>query len=158
MNDEEPIAQAVLVESEPEVVPVLDSVDDYLKFLHAVRRVRPSHRQRIPAHLASATCNLQPIWDSDTHRALPMTAEDTERLAKGFLTEAQWKQLNERGDVDFAYSPEFGRFPCLRRSSAFGRRHGLPHHQYPHPLSHGTRACPRRFRTLLAVTITASSW
>jgi twitching motility protein PilT len=120
MNDEEPIAQAVLIESEPEVVPVLDSVDDYLKFC--------MQYDASDLHIASASPpiwrrygNLQPIWDSDTHRALPMTAEDTERLAKGFLTEVQWKQLNERGDVDFAYSPEFGRF----RASVVRQRLGI---------------------------------
>jgi twitching motility protein PilT len=43
------------------------------------------------------------------------------RLAYGFLGEAQTKQLEARGDVDFAYSPAFGRF----RSSVVQQRLGI---------------------------------
>ena len=50
--------------------------------------------------------NLQPIWPD----APKLTAGDTAALAAGFLTEAQKTQLEERGDVDFAYANEFGRF------------------------------------------------
>ncbi len=49
---------------------------------------------------------LEPIW----LKAPVLTAEDTKKLAFGFLDEAQIEQLNTRGDVDFAYSNEFGRF------------------------------------------------
>jgi len=49
---------------------------------------------------------LEPIWK----RAPALTAADTERLAMGFLNEKQQAQLAERGDVDFAYSNELGRF------------------------------------------------
>jgi len=52
--------------------------------------------------------NLQPIWNN----AAILTAEDARRLAYGFLGETQVKQLESRGDVDFAYSPDFGRFRC----------------------------------------------
>jgi twitching motility protein PilT len=43
------------------------------------------------------------------------------RLARGFLTDAQLKQLEERGDVDFAYSPGYGRF----RASVVRQRLGV---------------------------------
>jgi twitching motility protein PilT len=49
---------------------------------------------------------LEPIW----LQAEKLTAADTERLAMGFLTEAQRIQLEERGDVDFAYSNADGRY------------------------------------------------
>ncbi len=50
--------------------------------------------------------NLQPIWPD----APKLTAEETAALAVGFLSEAQRAQLEERGDVDFAYANDFGRF------------------------------------------------
>ncbi|MEO7167268.1 MAG: PilT/PilU family type 4a pilus ATPase [Spartobacteria bacterium] len=49
---------------------------------------------------------LQPIWPD----APKLTAADTSALAAGFLNEAQQAIFAERGDVDFAYSTEFGRF------------------------------------------------
>jgi twitching motility protein PilT len=49
---------------------------------------------------------LEPIW----LRADRLTAADTERLAMGFLDEQQKRILLERGDVDFAYATDFGRF------------------------------------------------
>ena len=49
---------------------------------------------------------LEPIW----LRARKLEAPDTERLAMGFLNDAQRQQLAERGDVDFAYQNAFGRF------------------------------------------------
>jgi twitching motility protein PilT len=50
--------------------------------------------------------SLEPIW----LQAPKLTAADTERLAMGFLTDAQKKLLVERGDVDFAYANESGRY------------------------------------------------
>lgn len=50
--------------------------------------------------------SLEPIW----LQAPVLTAEDTERLAFGFLDSTKQAQLLERGDVDFAYSNENGRF------------------------------------------------
>jgi twitching motility protein PilT len=35
---------------------------------------------------------------------------DTEKLAAGFLTAAQWQTIADRGDVSFAYSNSFGRY------------------------------------------------
>jgi len=60
---------------------------------------------------------LEPIWG----RAPKLTAADTERLAMGFLSEPQQKQLLERGDVDFAYSNSLGRF----RTSVVRQRTGF---------------------------------
>lgn len=56
--------------------------------------------------------SLEPIW----RQAPVLTAADTEKLSMGFLTEPQKKQLEERGDVDFAYANAFGRFrTCVVR-------------------------------------------
>ncbi len=60
---------------------------------------------------------LEPIW----LQAPLLTAEDTRRLADGFLTDAQKQLLEERGDVDFAYATEFGRF----RTSVVRHRLGV---------------------------------
>lgn len=61
--------------------------------------------------------NLQPIWDD----APPLTAQETEKLAMGFLTPAQKHHLSDIGDVDFAYANDFGRF----RTSVVRQRLGL---------------------------------
>ena len=60
---------------------------------------------------------LEPIW----RQAPKLTPADTERLAMGFLTEPQQKQLVERGDVDFAYANQLGRF----RTSVVRHRLGV---------------------------------
>lgn len=60
---------------------------------------------------------LAPIWDD--HQAL--TEEDTERLAKSFLSEKEWTRLQEIGDVDFAYANDTGRF----RASVVRQRLGI---------------------------------
>ena len=60
---------------------------------------------------------LEPIW----LQADKLTAEDTRRLAYGFLTEAQQKILEDRGDIDFAYANAIGRF----RASVVRHRLGI---------------------------------
>jgi twitching motility protein PilT len=60
---------------------------------------------------------LQPIWSD----AAKLTSDDTAALAEGFLTDAQKIQLNERGDADFAYANELGRF----RTSVVRQRLGI---------------------------------
>ncbi len=60
---------------------------------------------------------LTPIWDD----APPLTAEDTEKLAMGFLSAAQKHHLADIGDVDFAYANDMGRF----RTSVVRQRLGL---------------------------------
>jgi twitching motility protein PilT len=59
---------------------------------------------------------LEPMWS----QAASLTPADTERLAMGFLNEAQQQQLAERGDVDFAYATDIGRF----RASVVRQRTG----------------------------------
>ena len=49
---------------------------------------------------------LQPIFPD----APRLTAEDTAALAEGFLPDVHKEQLAARGDADFAYATEFGRF------------------------------------------------
>jgi twitching motility protein PilT len=49
---------------------------------------------------------LQPIWPD----APSLTAEQTASLTAGFLSELHRAQLEERGDADFAYANEYGRF------------------------------------------------
>jgi twitching motility protein PilT len=61
--------------------------------------------------------NLEPIW----LQAPKLSAADTERLAMGFLNDAQKLMLQERGDVDFAYANAEGRF----RTSVVRHRLGI---------------------------------
>ncbi|MDQ2918642.1 MAG: PilT/PilU family type 4a pilus ATPase [Verrucomicrobiota bacterium] len=49
---------------------------------------------------------LQPIWPD----APRMTAQETAALAEAFLPDVQKEHLRDRGDADFAYANEFGRF------------------------------------------------
>ena len=49
---------------------------------------------------------LRPIWP-DAQRLKP---EQTQKLADSFLTDAQRTLVNERGDADFAYANEKGRY------------------------------------------------
>jgi twitching motility protein PilT len=60
---------------------------------------------------------LQPMWPD----APPLTSEQTLALAEGFLSDLHKQQLNERGDTDFAYANEFGRY----RTSVVRQRLGL---------------------------------
>jgi twitching motility protein PilT len=60
---------------------------------------------------------LQPIWPG----APKLTANDTVGLAEGFLSDGQKARLSERGDTDFAYANEFGRF----RASVVRQRLGI---------------------------------
>ena len=99
-----------------ETIPTLSTVDEYLQFcmqydasdLHLATGAQPTWRRY---------GNLQPIWNN----AAILTAEDTRRLAYGFLGDPQIKLLEERGDVDFAYQPGYGRF----RSSVVNQRLGI---------------------------------
>ena len=119
MSDhQEAVPVAVVADAPPaeQMVPVLNTVDDYLRFC--------IEYDASDLHLATASPpiwrrfgNLNPIWNN----SLPLTAEDTRRLAYQFLTEAQVKKLEERGDVDFAYSPGYGRF----RASVVQQRLGI---------------------------------
>ncbi len=99
-----------------ETIPPLGHVDEYLKLAQQY--------QVSDVHLAPHTQpkwrrfgNLMPIWEN----AEMLSPEATEALAKGFLPNDKDRMLEERGDVDFAYSPDFGRF----RASVVKTRLGL---------------------------------
>jgi twitching motility protein PilT len=104
------------VVSEAAPAQSLEHVDEYLRKgqesdasdIHLPVNCRPTWRR---------FGNLEPIW----LQAPQLTAQDTERLALGFLDAAQQKMLFERGDVDFAYATSFGRF----RASVVRHRLGL---------------------------------
>lgn len=86
-------------------IPVLDHVDQYVQIgkesdawdVHLGVNAPPMWRRYGV---------FEPIWV----QAPKLTAADTERLAMGFLSEGQKKQLAERGDVDFAYANATGRY------------------------------------------------
>jgi twitching motility protein PilT len=84
---------------------VLDHVDQYLRLgreyecsdVHLATAYPPAWRRY---------GTLSPIW----HDHPPLAEADAERLVKSFLGEKEWNRLQERGDVDFAYSNADGRF------------------------------------------------
>ena len=98
----EPLAVVAVVE---EPVHVLGHVDEYLRIgqdalasdVHLGVNAVPIWRRN---------GNLGPIWN----QADKLTPQDTERLALSFLSDTQKQMLAERGDIDFAYATEFGRF------------------------------------------------
>ncbi|MFT4177452.1 MAG: type IV pilus twitching motility protein PilT [Luteolibacter sp.] len=84
---------------------VLDHVDHYLQLgreydcsdLHLPTAYPPAWRR---------FGQLSPIWTDHP----PLAAADTERLARGFLSDREWNILQERGDIDFAYASPTGRY------------------------------------------------
>lgn len=88
-----------------DTVPVLDHVDEYLRLaqqyqcsdVHIAPFCKPKWRR---------FGLLQPIWEN----AEELTPEQTEHLARVYLPEPELRRLEEKGDVDFAYDPGFGRF------------------------------------------------
>src|ERR687884_106389 len=60
---------------------------------------------------------LRPIWPD----APRLTAAQTLALAEGFLADLHKSHLAERGDADFAYANQFGRF----RTSVVRQRLGV---------------------------------
>ena len=84
---------------------VLDHVDDYLRLgreydcsdVHLPTAFPPAWRR---------FGQLLPIWADHP----PLTEQETEKLARSFLGEREWNRLQEKGDVDFAYSNSEGRF------------------------------------------------
>ncbi len=95
---------------------VLDHVDEYLKLgrefecsdLHLATSYPPAWRR---------FGQLSMIWPD--HQ--PLLPEETERLARSFLTEKEWARLEEKGDIDFAYSSPTGRY----RASVVKQRLGI---------------------------------
>ncbi len=121
MIEETAVVETPEVEQEVEVVnadPIhtLEHVDMYLQVgqqsgasdIHLAVNVKPTWR---------LFGNLEPIW----LQADEITADDTERLAMGFLNDEQKKRLADKGDIDFAYATSFGRF----RASVVRHRLGL---------------------------------
>ena len=119
----QPSTQPTLAEESPESVvvveepiPVLDHVNAYLQFgqdalasdVHLGVNSPPIWRRNGV---------LSPLWPS----AVKLSAQDTERLAMSFLLDPQKKMLAERGDIDFAYATDFGRF----RASVVRQRLGI---------------------------------
>jgi twitching motility protein PilT len=84
---------------------VLDHVDQYLQLgrefdcsdIHLPTAFPPAWRRY---------GQLGPIWPDHP----PLTPDDTARLARSFLGEQEWSRLQEKGDVDFAYAAENGRY------------------------------------------------
>ncbi len=95
---------------------VLDHVDQYLALgreydcsdIHLATSFPPAWRR---------FGQLTPIWED--HQ--PLSSADTQRLARSFLGDAEWNRLQEKGDVDFAYASENGRY----RASVVKQRLGL---------------------------------
>jgi twitching motility protein PilT len=85
--------------------PVLDHVDQYLQLgreykcsdLHLPTAYPPAWRR---------FGHLSPIWTDHG----PLSAADTDRLARSFLSNTEWDRLQERGDIDFAYQNANGRY------------------------------------------------
>lgn len=100
-------AVAVAVVDESPTVAVLGTVDEYLQLAQQYE-VSDLHLATGSPPMWRRYGVLQPIWNE----AALLTAEDTRRLVYNFLPDTHIKTLEKRGDVDFAYSPDFGRFRC----------------------------------------------
>lgn len=95
---------------------VLDHVDQYLRLgqeygcsdIHLATAFPPAWRRN---------GQLLPIWTDHA----PLTEAEVQKLAESFLGDAEWKRLEEKGDVDFAYDNGEGRF----RASVVRQRLGL---------------------------------
>ena len=103
--DQHPENQNDQLGPEEGAVHTLEHVDLYLRVgqessasdIHLAVNCKPTWRR---------FGTLEAIW----LQADLLTAADTQRLADGFLNEAQKRILADRGDVDFAYETSIGRF------------------------------------------------
>lgn len=100
-------ATAVVVVDDTPEVATLSSVDEYLELAQQYD-CSDLHLSTGSAPMWRRYGVLQPIWEN----AAILTADDAQRLAYSFLGETHVKLLEKRGDVDFAYSPSYGRFRC----------------------------------------------
>ncbi len=99
-----------------ETVAVLGHVDEYLKLgqeydasdIHLATAAQPTWRR---------FGSFAPIWPNGG----VLTEAETDKLVDEFLTDKQKEMLEKRGDVDFAYATDFGRF----RASVVRQRLGL---------------------------------
>ena len=89
----------------PDVVQTLEHVDQYL-FIGQQSNASDIHLSVNSRPVWRRNGQLEPIW----LKAPVLSAADTERLALSFLNEEQKKHLADRGDADFAYANQFGRF------------------------------------------------
>ncbi len=88
-----------------DTIAILSHVDEYLRLaqeynvsdVHLAPNTQPKWRR---------FGLLQPIWEN----ADTITPEHSETLARNFLPASELRRLEEKGDVDFAYDPGFGRF------------------------------------------------
>lgn len=95
----------------------LHHLNDYLKLGKEYGASDVHIGVRSPPIMRRNGC-LQPMWPN----AAKFTAEQTERLMMGFISEGQKAILKERGDLDFCYAVEgLGRF----RSSVVRQRTGI---------------------------------
>ena len=86
-------------------IQVFDHIDQYLKYgveyecsdIHIAVGYPPAWRR---------FGKLAPIWPD----APPLLSTDTEKLLRSFIQDKEWHILQERGDVDYAYQSEQGRF------------------------------------------------
>jgi len=84
---------------------VLNHVDEYLKLarvfacsdLHLATAFPPAWRRY---------GELTPIWPDHP----PLEAEQAEKLVRSFLGDSEWQLLQEKGDLDFAYEGDDGRY------------------------------------------------
>lgn len=112
MTESSPPSIVVSAETPSAALP---HVDDYLQLgknhdasdIHLSVNKQPSWRRY---------GIISPIWDS----APPLSAQELQNLALGFLSEEQRATLESRGDVDFAYANALGRF----RASVIRQRLG----------------------------------
>jgi len=89
----------------PDVVQTLEHVDQYL-FIGQQSNASDIHLSVNSRPVWRRNGQLEPIW----LKAPVLSAADTERLALSFLNDEHKKHLAERGDADFAYANQFGRF------------------------------------------------
>ncbi|MGB8168989.1 MAG: type IV pili twitching motility protein PilT, partial [Chthoniobacteraceae bacterium] len=117
MADAVPLPTAIPSHATPDGgVQALDHVDQYLR-LGQESDCSDVHLSVDSPPVWRRFGTLEPIW----LQAAKLTSVDTDRLAMGFLTDAQKQLLAERGDVDFAYATDFGRF----RASVVRHRLGV---------------------------------
>ena len=86
-------------------VATLEHVDEYLRFGNEFD-CSDSHLPTMSRPLWRRFGALQEIWPN----ADILTAADCERLVNGFLGPREQERLKERGDVDFAYVSDHGRY------------------------------------------------
>jgi len=103
-------------DSSSDRVPALEHVDQYLQ-LGQQYDCSDVHLPTDSAPHWRRFGQLQPIWPN----AETLTAADCERLAYSFLGPKERERLDQRGDVDFAYATDFGRF----RASVVRQRLGF---------------------------------